>query len=189
MKGLFASMSQFLRAAASRLGKWLAREYTIRNRLLAAVFVVLLIWAAAMMFETKAPPPESADEHPAIRVERLPVADCDLAFSPCTVEIPGGDRLTVDFPERPLKPLNTFTVQATLETEADIRVIQLVLSGADMNMGTILRPLEKDATGQYRSEVVLPVCMSGAMRWRMDLDIGYEEGYIVASFIFSTGQN
>jgi len=145
--------------------------------------IALLACTGESLPETTNEPPTPASIHEL----RLPVSACDPGLAPCTLAMPGGEKLTVGFSEHPPKALKPFTVLATLGMDADIRAMRLVLSGADMNMGTFNQTLVRDAAGFYQGDVVLPVCMSGAMRWQMDLIVEYDTEQVIAPFIFSVG--
>jgi hypothetical protein len=102
--------------------------------------------------------------------------------------MPEVGRLEVDFSARPPQALRPFTVRATLETTEEIRAVRLDLSGVDMDMGVISHNLAGDAEGNYRGEVVLPICVTGIMRWQADFIVEYDDVRVVAPFVFSNAR-
>lgn len=53
--------------------------------------------------------------------------------------------------------------------------LQLILQGKDMYMGEVKVNLQPNTSGSYQSELLLPICNTGKMRWRAEitsLDVG-----------------
>lgn len=59
------------------------------------------------------------------------------------------------------------------------------LTGDDMDMGLIRIPLIRDAHGQWTGSGSIPVCVTGAMRWRARLHIQLAQTQLQADWIFT----
>lgn len=57
-------------------------------------------------------------------------------------------------------------------------------SGEDMNMGLLHAELHGTEAGQFQGEIVLPVCVSGRMRWRATLQLALAHGAYRVPFRF-----
>ncbi|MCL2074888.1 MAG: hypothetical protein FWH15_00335 [Betaproteobacteria bacterium] len=153
--------------------------------------LIMLAWLSGCTGEPRGLEAESgvAVEESGVADLALPVSDCDPGLATCVYDMPDGGSLEIDLSERPLRALHPFTARATLEAAQEVRAMRLTLSGADMDMGTINHVLEPDSEGNYRGEVVLPMCMSGnAMRWRADFTVEFENRHMVMPFILSTAK-
>lgn len=62
------------------------------------------------------------------------------------------------------QPLRPFALEIHLPQAQQVAV---ELTMRDMNMGSNLYPLQRDAQGIWRGRVILPVCVSGRRDWVM----------------------
>jgi len=118
----------------------------------------------------------------------LPVAACDPGVATCYLDLPGDGRMIVEFSAHPPQALRPFIARATLEPSDEVRGVQLNLSGVDMDMGIIDHTLQKDDDGSFKGEVVLPICVTGVMRWQADFIVEYADTRVVVPLIFSNGK-
>ncbi|MCL2021205.1 MAG: hypothetical protein FWG81_03680 [Betaproteobacteria bacterium] len=148
-----------------------------------AAALALLLWLAGWPGEE-----EESESEAGIADLLLPVSACDPGITTCALDMPGGGRLTVDFSARPPRALYPFTARITLETAEEVRAARLDLSGAEMDMGVISHELVRDAEGHYQGEIVLPICITGVMRWQADVIVEYDNERVIAPFLFSNGR-
>lgn len=123
----------------------------------------------------------------------FPVADrqlaappCDLQRAACRSELPDGSRIELAFAERPAPLVRPFAVAATVDGPAPAK-IEIDFAGLDMDMGLNRKPLQAAGAGRYVAQVVLPVCISGGMRWRATLLIERNGQRLALPYEFTTG--
>ncbi len=63
------------------------------------------------------------------------------------------------------------------------------LTGNDMDMGLIRIPLVQDADGQWTGSGSIPVCITGAMRWRARLHIQLAQTRLQADWVFTAPED
>jgi hypothetical protein len=102
---------------------------------------------------------------------------------PCRIELPGGGILTAELTPRPLATLQPLTARLILQ-DMPAESAQLTFSGIDMNMPFAPAPLQETAPGQFIGQVILPVCVTGPMRWRAEFSITRQRRQIIAEFLF-----
>ncbi|MDR0233791.1 MAG: hypothetical protein LBI31_03175 [Zoogloeaceae bacterium] len=117
----------------------------------------------------------------------LPVSACDPGLATCVQDMPEGGRLTVDFSVRSPQALQPFIVRAAPEPAEEVRAVRLDLSGVEMDIGVIHHDLARDAAGHYQGEVVLPICVTGSMQWRVDVIVENDRGRVITPLHFSNG--
>lgn len=115
----------------------------------------------------------------------LAAPDCKLNTAPCTAMLPGGGRLTLEAGTRPVPLVKPFTVRVRAEG-VTLDAVMLEFTGADMDMG--INRVEMRATPEgFVGEASLPVCVTGAMRWRATVQAQTPQGRFAVPFDFSTG--
>jgi hypothetical protein len=93
---------------------------------------------------------------------------CRLADGPCTVELPGGERVALTVEPEGAPAATPLSVRVTTRGAAVPRAIEL--SGVDMNMGFFRHALHAaPGEGTWTATVVLPVCTRDRMAWRADV--------------------
>ena len=83
---------------------------------------------------------------------------CLLSTSPC---IQGQTQLQAS--KDTSQPLVPTTVSVDWPAESDELLVSL--QGLEMDMGTVVFKLEKNESGQFRGDIILPVCTTEAMTW------------------------
>lgn len=63
------------------------------------------------------------------------------------------------------------------------------LTGNDMDMGLIRMPLQQNADGSWTGTGSIPVCITGAMRWRARLHIQLAQTNLQADWIFTAPES
>ncbi|MDR3157574.1 MAG: hypothetical protein LBU11_00885 [Zoogloeaceae bacterium] len=120
-----------------------------------------------------------------LEITRLPPAACDLSQTPCRVELPGGGDLTAELAPRPLTPLQPLTARLILR-DVPAQSALLTLSGINMDMPFDPAPLREIAPGQFIGQAVLPICVTGPMRWRAEFSITDQRRQTIAEFLFDS---
>lgn len=93
-------------------------------------------------------------------------ASCALADGPCSAAFDDGSRVTLAVtPGR--APADT-PLDLAVTVAGDLHPTHIVLTGADMAMGRYEIPLAPDGE-RWTARTALPVCTTGAMRWRFDV--------------------
>ena len=94
---------------------------------------------------------------------RLPPVLCSPSESLCTTNLPGGARVSFALMPHPIRPLQTLDV--SVRTEAlKPDMIEVDFDGVDMKMG-YNRIRLNGMNGVFSGQLMLPVCVSGSMRW------------------------
>jgi hypothetical protein len=83
----------------------------------------------------------------------------------------------------------TLTPPARVLTTHAPSTVWVDLTGDDMDMGLIRIPLVQDANGQWTGSGSIPVCITGAMRWRARLHIQLVQTRLQADWIFTAPEN
>ena len=156
----------------------MTRRLKIVFSILIAVSLLLAIALAGRFFWRETP-------QGAMDITRLPPAACDLNQSPCRVELPGGGELTVELAPRPLLPLQPLTARL-IAWDIPAKSAQLALSGLDMDMPFDPVPLRETAPGQFIGKAVLPICVTGPMRWRAEFSVTGPDRQLIAEFRFDS---
>lgn len=128
--------------------------------------------------------------------QRLAVPNCDLNQRPCAVTLPNNASLTLNITPRPLPTLQTLSVQLDV-TGWQMRAASIDFLGADMEMGlnqSTLHPVPASATTSnetnkanpstpntpntqtFLGKSSLPICVTGAMKWRAELQLDGTDG-------------
>jgi hypothetical protein len=139
---------------------------------LATVAAVLLLSRGGALF---------APEKPATEVG---TQGCDLQRHPCSVDLPGGGKLTLAFEPRPVHPMKDFSLR--LETGGlDVNTAVISFTGVDMNMGLNRFALKPEADG-FSGNAILPICVRNRMEWEGRLRVSTPQGDFEAPFRFFT---
>ncbi|MDR0529719.1 MAG: hypothetical protein LBG69_08950 [Zoogloeaceae bacterium] len=163
----------------------------------ALLFLVLLGagWALRRADEDGAP------------VEVLPFSGCDLTAEFCEIAVSetllSGEKaarkddeviLRFEFSPRPITAMHVFSARVTARRRggaerpfSGFRAARLEISGVEMDMGPNEQTLREIAPGVFQGETALPVCVSGAMRWRADFVLSGERAELAVPFYFSVG--
>ncbi|WP_263769226.1 hypothetical protein [Propionivibrio soli] len=100
--------------------------------------------------------------HPTPDLE-LPVAACDLNNSTCTVPLPEAGEIVVDITPRPIPAVKPLAVSVKLsDTQAE--KLEVDFQGVDMDMGYNRTPLTANGS-RFTGQAMLPVCVTGRMKW------------------------
>lgn len=113
----------------------------------------------------------------------LPVSQCDLGKTPCTIALPEGGQIEIAIDPRPipaLKPLRLLAVAS----KADVRKIEVDFAGVDMKMGYNRPALESIGDGRFSGQANLPVCITGKMQWQATVLIETGKSVVAAPFVF-----
>lgn len=100
----------------------------------------------------------------------------------CEIVLADGGRLGLSLSPWPLKPMRPITALLQVTGSAPER-LNLLINGADMDMGFNRATLRRQADGAYSGEFVLPVCVTGRMRWRFDVRLETDDGPPLARFL------
>jgi hypothetical protein len=98
--------------------------------------------------------------------EGVPAAHCSSLISGCTV--PVGDKSALVRFSHPPAVLKPFGVEVM---SRGARRIEVSFTMAGMEMGSNIYRLEADSQGVWRSQVVLPACVTGRSDWVMTLAV------------------
>lgn len=116
----------------------------------------------------------------------LPLSTCDLNRAPCRVTLPDGTELIAEITPRPIAVMRPLTVRLNW-SKGEGKSVNLDLTGVDMEMGITRSLLQETGPGQYLGQTTLAVCVTGAMRWRVEFILDNGEGRIIVPFEFSAG--
>lgn len=90
--------------------------------------------------------------------------------------------MSVRFSPTPVPVMRPFAIAVTGSSAQSARID---FQGVEMDMGFNQATLRREADGTLAGQAMLPVCVSGAMRWRADLYLG-DSRTIAARFEFDT---
>lgn len=112
---------------------------------------------------------------------------CRLDRGPCRVMLDRKGWLELTVSPRPV-PAGTPFVASLALRDVDARRVALEFEGADMNMGLFRQVLAPLPAGGFAADVTLPVCATGAMRWRTRLVVRTAGETLIAPFDLVTGE-
>lgn len=93
---------------------------------------------------------------------------CDLAAAACTTTLPDGGEVTLSITPRPIPLMETLQV-STQTRNTPWRVVQLDITGLNMEMGLNRTKLVAQQKNSTLGETVLPVCSQRRMHWQAEL--------------------
>ena len=112
----------------------------------------------------------------------LPAVLCSPSESPCAADLPNGERISFTLTPHPVRPLQTLDV--AVQTEAlKFDMIEVDFDGVDMKMG-YNRIRLSGKNGVFSGQLMLPVCVSGSMRWAATVIITTPARQIAIPFHF-----
>lgn len=121
---------------------------------------------------------------PAADLRLPPDPGCSVADRPCSLVLPGGDRLTLNLLPHPPVLMKPMAVEVTLAGPASKVWIDLV--GLNMDMGPNRAELVNAGGGLWKGKVILPVCSAAEMQWEARVMVVREGRRIAAPFPFTT---
>lgn len=108
---------------------------------------------------------------------------CDLNHERCTADTRWG-KLNLELSPRPLPVLNPIAIDVRFDHANETR-ITAQLDGVDMDMGPNLATLQRVDGQNLRGQLVIPICMTGTMNWRLRLLISDGTQQQTADFSFA----
>lgn len=115
----------------------------------------------------------------------LPLSDCDLNRTPCTIALPGGSTLEVAIGPRPIPVLKPLKIEARAR-DGKVSKVEIDFAGIDMKMGYNRPRLESLGDGRFAGEASLPVCITGGMEWEATVIVETRGAVVAAPFRFRT---
>lgn len=107
---------------------------------------------------------------------------CDLNRERCTTATRWGN-LNLELSPRPLPVLNPIAIEVRFDRANPTR-IHAQLDGVEMEMGPNLATLQRVDGQTLRGQVIIPICLTGTMKWRLRLVIGDGPQEQTADFVF-----
>jgi len=112
----------------------------------------------------------------------LPVSACNPSTQVCQVTLPNGGKIELSFAPRPIRPLQTFKAEMTAHN-VKVNKAEIDFEGTAMKMG-YYRPELKSTDGIYSADAILPVCVTGTMKWAATVVLTTPDGTIAIPFHF-----
>ena len=112
----------------------------------------------------------------------LPPTPCDPSHQECRASLPQGGRLRLSIAPRPIRPLQTLSLDVSME-EQSANTVAIDFDGIDMSMG-YNRPVLSGSNGRFSGETILPVCITGTMKWRATVLVSTDKGSLAVPFDF-----
>ena len=110
-------------------------------------------------------------------------AACDLNQSPCVVDSRWG-KVHIEVSPRPIPVLTPINVTLKTPHAASIRGA-LTLNGTEMDMGPNNAALKYIAPETLQGQATIPICLTGAMQWRMNVQLSDSAASETLSFTFT----
>lgn len=130
----------------------------------------------------------------AVQTVIVDTASCDLNRQACTARWPDGETLTLSLAPRPVPLVKTLHSEVTLSAGLAAAVkrtpLQLDFNGTEMDMGINRSLLEAPHAGddaRFEGKGMLPICVTGSMRWQAEVQVPATTGPRRAIFRFATG--
>lgn len=117
-----------------------------------------------------------------------PDPDCDLRAGPCSGVLPGGGRIGFRIEPDDIPVLQPLMLSVRLDG-LDVQGVEVDFAGTDMNMGYNRVPLQRDVTGLWQGQGILPVCVRNVMHWEATVLLKTPDGLMAAPFRFDTYRN
>lgn len=112
----------------------------------------------------------------------LPMSSCDLSVSECSAPLPHGGSLTLSVEPRPIRPLQNLSIAVRLSGQSAEKV-EVDFDGAEMSMG-YNRPVLSANGDHFSGQTVLPVCVTGTMKWKATVLVSKGHQRLAAPFQF-----
>lgn len=97
---------------------------------------------------------------------------CDFNRGPCEVMTGHGQHFEFSVSPRPIALMKPLQWRVSSPGRELTPTAQLRFSGVDMDMGFNRARLQRQADGSLSGEATLPVCVTGRMRWQVELWLG-----------------
>lgn len=108
----------------------------------------------------------------------VPLSPCDPGSGTCRVSIPQGGELVFSLEPRPIRPLQKLTLTAITQG-LPTSGIEVDFDGVDMSMGYNRVRLSGE-NGHFSGQAILPVCITGNMKWKATVLIEAGNGQTIA---------
>ena len=148
---------------------------------LASAAIVLALACLAVIGYKLAPQRLAADERTLVEAPA-----CDLNERACAADLPGVGRVELAITPRPIAVVKPLRIVARFDAAVadDVRKVEIDFAGASMDMGYNRQTLAADGAHDYRGVAMLPVCVSGRMRWQATLLVTTDARRYAAAFVF-----
>lgn len=107
---------------------------------------------------------------------------CDLNKDACSVDTRWG-KMRVTLTPKPVPMLKPLTVEARFDQASAVNAT-VDLNGASMEMGLNTTRLKRTDDKALGGELIIPICLTGSMRWRLKVQLTDGEHKESASFEF-----
>ena len=144
---------------------------------LAMILALIAIGAAGYWFSPQLLPKGD--------VAATPDPACDLHRQACSATLPGGGRVELAIGPRPIPTMQPLQVDIRVDGLSANKA-EIDFAGVGMNMGYNRPQLPQLAPGRFGGNASLPVCVTGAMRWRATVLLETERQRIAIPFLFET---
>lgn len=111
--------------------------------------------------------------------------DCDLHDGDCTITLEDGTSFNLEVFPKDIPLMKPVKFKVTSENY-DGENIVLAVYAKNMNMGTQNIKLKKIKNNEYESDIILPTCIRGNMKWNADIVMDKVSHRIGAKFKFKT---
>lgn len=96
---------------------------------------------------------------------------CQLSSQPCKQS-----QITITLSHDISRPLQPNAIEINWPGAGDTQLL-MTLRGKEMNMGTLKFMFSPGKDGQFRGNIILPVCTGNAMTWQGEITDGHERVY------------
>ena len=118
----------------------------------------------------------------------VPIAldsSCFLHQDNCSLDLPGGGKVTVSIEPKPI-PL-TVPIKLTVTVQnRKVDKVEVDFTGVDMNMGFNRTQLKQNTETTFSGEMILPVCIRNKMKWEAKVVLRGEDESLLVPFRFIT---
>lgn len=158
---------------------WGDYEAGVSEKLRTAVIIVGMILAAVASYTAARLWQEDGSAYQRTAV----VSGCDLEAGPCQQTLGGGE-ISFSITPRPIPLMRTLTLAVGL-SGVDAAAVVVEIRGLNMDMGLNRVRLQRDGSGVWRGETILPVCSQRRMEWEAAVRLDSGSGYEIP-FLFNT---
>lgn len=135
---------------------------SFQNLVVTALTVAALAAVVAIGYETSPLPLKYTD------VDISVANSCDLNSQGCVRLLPGGGQVGVSLTPKPVPGGAPFQIEVVI-SGIEVQKVEIDFAAAEMDMGLNRQVLAMVRSGLYRGTTTLPLCISGAMNWRVTL--------------------